>query len=94
MSNDGANQAVLRCLKNLCVLESSSMLLSDALLLTLAECRSYAPYLTELAVLWKLTADRHGCTGRGGARQSAPPRAEHYLPVAGPLTSWRPIDTH
>jgi hypothetical protein len=81
MSNDGANQAVLRCLKNLCVLESSSMLLSDALLMTLAECRNDAPYLTELAILWNLQRTAT-VTGRGGARQSAPPRAEHYLPVA------------
>jgi hypothetical protein len=54
MSHDGANQAVLRGLRNLCVLESLNMLLSDALLLTLVECRSYAPYLMELEILWNV----------------------------------------
>jgi hypothetical protein len=54
MSNDDANQAVLRGLKTLRALESLGMLLSDALLLTLAECRNDAPYLTELAILWNV----------------------------------------
>jgi hypothetical protein len=56
LRNDLANQAMLRGLKNLCVLEvlRAKMLLSDDLLLTLAECRSYSPFLTELEINWSV----------------------------------------
>jgi hypothetical protein len=56
LRNDLANQAMLRGLKNLCVLEvlRAKMLLSDDLLLTLAECRSYPPFLTELEINWSV----------------------------------------
>jgi hypothetical protein len=47
-----ASQATLLGLKNLCVLECTHMLLNDAVLRTLAECRSEAPFLSELEITW------------------------------------------
>jgi hypothetical protein len=53
---EAAHQAVLRGLKNLCVLNvvRAGMELNDAHLLTLAECRSHAPFLTELEITWNV----------------------------------------
>jgi hypothetical protein len=56
LSDDAANQALLRGLSNLSVLDvlGANMLLSDALLQTLAECRSDAPFLTDLEIVWNV----------------------------------------
>jgi hypothetical protein len=56
LSDDAANQALLRGLRNLCVLDvlGANMLLSDALLQTLAECLSDAPFLTDLEIVWNV----------------------------------------
>jgi hypothetical protein len=56
LSDDIANQVMLRGLKNLRVLDvrRAEMLLGDAVLQTLAECRSEAPFLTELDIKWNV----------------------------------------
>jgi hypothetical protein len=56
LSDDSANQAMLRGLGNLRVLDvrRANMLLSDALLRTLGECRSDPPFLTDLESMWNV----------------------------------------
>jgi hypothetical protein len=56
LSDDIANQVMLRGLKNLRVLDvrRAEMLLGDAVLQALAECRSEAPFLTELDIKWNV----------------------------------------
>jgi hypothetical protein len=56
LSDDDANRAMLHGLRNLRVLDvlDANMLLSDAVLQTLAECRSDAPFLTELEIMWNV----------------------------------------
>jgi hypothetical protein len=56
LSDEAANQALLRGLSNLSVLDvlGANMLLSDALLQTLAECRSDARFLTDLVIVWNV----------------------------------------
>jgi hypothetical protein len=56
LSDDDANRAMLRGLRNLRVLDvlDANMLLSDSVLQTLAECRSDAPFLTDLEIMWNV----------------------------------------
>jgi hypothetical protein len=56
LSDAAANVAMLRGLRKLCILSvvHTVMWLSDGVLQTLAECRSDAPFLTELEIMWNV----------------------------------------